>query len=186
MRAFIICTTFFLLGQCHGGLFLHKPRGEGFQSKFYGPGLQEENNNSPIINVNNYQNVDQQQAATGGHHRIHHSRGDWNYNRGDGYSHHLSMKQESYHHHRPKFGQHHDPNMFGNSKIGPLSLPSSSAAAASSAATSAFGGSSAASSSSSVASSGFGGGSSSSASSSSSSSGSGYREDPYFARPWRY
>ncbi|XP_019892505.2 uncharacterized protein DDB_G0271670-like isoform X2 [Musca domestica] len=180
----LISLSFILVAQCRGGVLLHNIR-DSLHSKIYGHGLHGENNNSPVININNYQNVNQQSTLGTAGGSTHHNRGDWNSNRGDGYSNHHSMKQESYYQHPSKFGQHHNSNRFGNNKIGSLS---SSSAAASSAA-SQFGGSAstASSSSSSVFGSGFRGSSSTSSSSSSSSSSvNGYRKDPFYNNPWRY
>uniref|UniRef100_A0A1I8Q6N1 Uncharacterized protein n=1 Tax=Stomoxys calcitrans TaxID=35570 RepID=A0A1I8Q6N1_STOCA len=206
MRLVLYILATILIQLCHGGMILHNIR-DSLHSKLYGHGLHGDNQNSPVININNYQEVSQQTATTNQHSRgdygplpgydqqMHSSdmgngfinsnvkAGVFKYGRPGimgGYDGHSSMKQESYHHRQgPKFGLHHDTNMFGNTKIG------SASSAASSSAASLFGSaasSTATSSSSSSAS------ASSSSSSSSSSTGVAGGTSYYNTRvkPWRY
>ncbi|XP_075156911.1 uncharacterized protein LOC142230166 [Haematobia irritans] len=190
MKLVLLIISAISITKCHGGMILHNIR-DSLHSKVYGHGLHGDNPNSPIININNYQEVSQQTSSTNNHNRGDHGYlsgyGEQLYGPGsgnglvntnvkaggikygyagsmEGYGSHNSMKQESYHHRQgPKFGQHHDPNIFGNTKIGSTS-------------------SSASSSSSSM-------GSSSVSSSSSSSSSSVVGNDGYYSskvKPWRY
>ncbi|XP_073831646.1 uncharacterized protein [Musca autumnalis] len=147
MKVFIFCMSLFL-EQCYAAAFLHNIHERSMHSTFYDHDLHEEIQNSPVININNYQNVHQESTTSvGGHHL---NRDNFNYD--DGYSNHHSMKQESYYRRHPKLGKHHNSNMFGNTS----SMASSSASVIS-------------------------------AGSSSPASGrGGYKEDPYYGRPWRY
>lgn len=154
-----------MLGQCHGGLILHNIR-DSIHSKLYGHGLHGESpvrQNTPVININNYQNVGQQSSISknlpsfGGHNRgdygtlsnygsnmydFHKEAGQFmnsnikagglKYDGYGGYDNHHAMRQESYHHRQgPKLCQHHDPNIFGNTKIGSSTSSASSSSSSS-------------------------------------------------------
>lgn len=187
------------MGISYGGLILHNIR-DSLHSKFYGHGLHgETNQNSPVISINNHQQVllaenqptnhhqpqqhpyglnqrgDYGSLPSSGHHsygtdidsnfkaggiNYHRRGGDSSYGShsmgsdfGGGSSHHM-MKQESYNHrHGPKFGYHHDNNMFGNTQgLGPSNhgIPASSSSSSSASASSSSGASSSSSSSSST------------------------------------
>ncbi|XP_023291759.2 uncharacterized protein DDB_G0271670-like [Lucilia cuprina] len=189
-----------LVGSSWCGIILHNIR-DGLHSKLYGHGLHGENyQNSPIININNQQQVVQQSAvgvphvpsgprgdygslpsthenqylygtnfkagstkySHHGYNPQSHSYGSHHMGGGDGgfrgesasgISSHQMMKQESYKHREgPKFGYHHDTNIFGNAQgfnSNNVPIYSSSSSSASSSSSSSLGGSSSSASSSS-------------------------------------